>query len=109
MHPDDFLDPKLIVPRKYILLKSIPGLEEGGLAVAQLIEGDSIASASVLGSDGKAEQYTGVGNVTYDSPCEFDPWYRISVNKMLACTYGRFNGAMDTQKNFRIIKDYLNN
>lgn len=100
----DNLRPENFPLSKLISLKVIPGAEEGAdFAVAQLVETD-FQCKPVIGSDGRAELFSGPGNVTFDSPSEVDPWYRIPVKKMLQCVYGRFNCFLPAG---RIIKDYL--
>lgn len=92
------------VPTKSINLKAIPDAEkEGEFAVAQLVETE-FKMVPVVGSDGRAELYSGPGNIKFDSPYDINPLQGIPVKKMLPCVYGRFNAELSFGK---IIKDYL--
>lgn len=74
-----------------ISLKLIPSAEEGKEPdVCQLI-GCTFTLSPVVGTDGIAELWDGIGSITWGSESNDDPWHKNEVTKVLGGTYGRFN------------------
>ena len=73
-----------------ICLRLIPDAEGGDKpALAQLVSVLFSADA-IIGSDGKAEVYSGPGHVQFDSPSDA----QMPITKILGCKYAHFNAVL---------------
>ncbi len=73
-----------------ICLRICPDAEGGDKpALAQLVSVLFSADA-VVGSDGKAEVYSGPGHMQFDSPSDA----QLPITKMLSCKYAHFNAVL---------------
>lgn len=82
-----------------ICLKVIPDAEGGPVpSLAQLIS-VSFKAEPIIGSDGKAEVFSGPGHIQFDSPSDVG----FPVTAVTGCTYARFNADLPYGK---ILKTY---
>jgi len=85
-------------------LKVIPHADKrNGPAIAQLVSCD-FRVTPVVATDGLTEVWKGPGSLTYNSPTEADPWYRLGVKEVLNCYYGSFNAYLPHGE---VLHDYM--
>jgi len=82
-----------------ICLRVIPDAEGGDKpALAQLIS-VLFSAAPLIGSDGKAEVYSGPGHMQFDSPSDA----QLPITQILSCKYAHFNADLPYGK---VLKTY---
>ena len=102
MRPDKNEPPESLAGYPIVCLKVIPDAEGSDTpALAQLVA-VSFAASALMGSDGKAEVFSGEGELTYG--CTSD--IKFPVKNMVGCTYARFNADLPYGK---ILKTYTKN
>lgn len=97
MRPEEPIPTEPVVPGGgAVSLRVIPSAEEGAEpSVAELIE--------VPGKSTTLEAWKGPGFVEFNSHSTLDPWYKLSVKKMLGASYRKSDMILDYGK---IIKRY---
>ena len=63
------------------------------ITLAQLI-GSELALRPHVGANGLPDIWTGPGSLSYDTPSEVDPWYRLPVREMVGCWSGMFDAVL---------------
>lgn len=81
-----------------ICLKVVPDAEGGPPALAQLVS-VSFTAEPMIGSDGRAEVYSGKGNMAFDSPSDVD----FPLTGIGSCLYSKFHAVLPYGK---ILKTY---
>jgi acetoacetate decarboxylase len=95
MSPEDFTMPPNVT------LKIVPSPEEGAPPEVCELVMIPFDVRPILGCDGKVEGFSGPGNVTFDSPSDIDPWYRLPVRRMVSAAWWRANGVLSWGKVIR--------
>ena len=95
MRPREMLEPSGSGGPPMAFLKVIPSPEDGAPPeVCELVE-VAIKSTVHVGSDGRAELFTGPGHVHFDRPSVADPWAALPVERMLHATYGTYDSVLE--------------
>lgn len=91
--------PESLVALPLIGLRIVPDAEGGSKpTLAQLVEANFVAEP-IIGSDGRAEVYTGPGHISLETPSDV----QFPVHRVTKATYAHFNAVLPYPK---VIKTY---
>lgn len=78
------------VHKDSVVIKQIPRSDGQALEVCKLV-GVDYHLTPIVGTDGIAEFWSGVGSLTFYAQSNDDPWHKAKVNKVVSAVCGKFN------------------